>query len=130
MNQISGLPDRLFEIGRGILISCKYLYIVVRNCYKIYLAMEDIDNKVVIGSLFGLGIAALGGVVIYRHFYHHEGHDKERKDEHVQGEIPKTITLIGDVGGTNIRLQLIELTGKSYEETKVIKEHKYKASEF
>ena len=29
--------------------------------------MESVDNKVVIGSLFGIGIAALGGAAIYHH---------------------------------------------------------------
>lgn len=32
--------------------------------------MEGVDSKVVVGSLFGLGIAALGGAAVYKHFYH------------------------------------------------------------
>jgi hypothetical protein len=30
--------------------------------------MEKVDNKVVTGSLVGLGIMALGGVALYKHF--------------------------------------------------------------
>lgn len=38
--------------------------------------------------------------------------------------------MVGDVGGTNIRYQLLELSGAPYEETKIIKEAKLKVSEF
>ena len=30
--------------------------------------MERVDNKVVAGSLLGIGILALGGTALYKHF--------------------------------------------------------------
>jgi len=36
-------------------------------------------------------------------------------------EAQKNICIIGDVGGTNVRLQLISLSGKTYETKEILK---------
>lgn len=86
--------------------------------------MNGVDNKVVIGSLFGLGLAALGGAALYRHFHHEKQLKDSKQNTHINqlhSNQLKTIALLGDVGGTNIRLRLIELSGASYEDTKTLK---------
>lgn len=46
--------------------------------------MEGVDNKVVIGSLFGLGIAALSGAALYKLFS--SSPVKEKEEVHVAGQ--------------------------------------------
>lgn len=79
------------------------------------------DNKVIIGGLFGLGIAALSGAAIFKHFSSTKKIDVQ-EPRIINEVIPSTLTLIGDVGGTNIRLQLIELTNANYEDTNILKQ--------